>query len=72
MGNQTRFQEERRISRLRLARRARDWSVAELSVFSRVSPSSIYRLEQGHGTPNKATQILLAAALDTDPEELSG
>jgi transcriptional regulator with XRE-family HTH domain len=56
------------LSRLRCLREQRGISRDELAAASGVTAGTIYNLERGRVTPNRATLIVIAAALEVDED----
>lgn len=55
---------------LEAARQAKGWSVRQLSKRSGISPSTIYRVEQGTTWPRPHVAYALSEALDCSPWEV--
>jgi DNA-binding XRE family transcriptional regulator len=56
---------------LRVLREAAGLSRADLSTLSGVDKVTVWRIEAGRCTPNQATLVALALALEVDPRDLA-
>jgi transcriptional regulator with XRE-family HTH domain len=55
---------------IRLLRKAKDWSVAQLAVYAGMSPSAVSQIETGRRNPTAASMEKLAKALEVEVQDL--